>query len=102
MTKGTFVEELALSWEKLKYLLGLLMDLLRGVATNPGSVTKGTLIMLGAVLLIVVLIVTACIVRFITEPWKKKGEALLTLLVFLIVLAVILFFVLRAIEVPGL
>ena len=98
---GKIVQEIVLSWEKLKYLCALMLDLARGIAADPGSVSRGTLIMLGAVLLIVVLFVIGGLIRFIAEPWKKKGEALLTLLVFLLVLAVILFFVLRTIEVPG-
>ena len=101
MTKGSFIQELALSWEKLKYICALMLDLARGIAADPGSVPKGTLILIGAVLLIVVLFVIGGLIRFIAEPWKKKGEALLTLLAFLLVLAVILFFVLRAVELPG-
>ncbi len=96
------VQEIVLSWEKLKYLCALMLDLARGIAADPGSVSRGTLIMIGAVLLIVVLFVIGGLIRFFTEPWKKKGEALLTLLVFLLVLAVILFFVLRTVETPGL
>ena len=95
-------EEIVRAWEKLKYLCALMLDLARGVAADPGSVAKGDLILMGAALLIVALFAIGWLIRFITEPWKKKGEALLTLLVTLLVLAVLLFFAMRAVEVPGL
>ena len=40
------------------------------------------------------------LIRFITEPWKKKGESLLILLAVVVVLAVIAFFVMRSIPLP--
>ena len=96
------LQEIVLSWEKLKYLCVLMLDLARGVAADPGAVARGDLILIGAVLLIVVLFVIGWLIRFITEPWKKKGEALLAMLALFLALAIILFFVLRTIEVPGL
>ena len=94
-------QEILLCWEKLKYFAAVLYDLARGVVAEPGSIARGDLILMGAAAPIVALFLLGGLIRFITEPWKKKGEALLTMLIFLIVLAVILFFVLRAIEIPG-
>ena len=94
--------ELVLCWEKLKYFISLLLDAVRGVGGEPGSIAKGDLILIGAAALIVALFLLGGLIRLFTEPWKRKGEALLTLLVTLLVLAVILFFVLRAVDVPGL
>ena len=41
------------------------------------------------------------VIRFLTEPWKKKGESLLTTLLVLLVLAVVAFLVLRRVPLPG-
>ena len=100
-TEG-ILREILLCWEKLKYFAALLYDLLRGAVAEPGSIARGDLILIGAAAVIVALFVLGGLIRFFTEPWKKKGEALLTLLVTLLVLAVLLFFALRAVEVPGL
>ena len=102
MSMEAFVQELLLCWEKLKYLSRLTWDMARGIAADPGSVAKGDLIMMAATLLIVALFLLGGVIRFFTEPWKKKGESLLVLFLILLVLAVILFFVLRAVSVPGL
>ena len=86
----------------MKYFAAVLYDLARGVVAEPGSIARGDLVLIGAAALIVALFLLGGLIRFITEPWKKKGEALLTLLVTLLVLAVVLFFALRAVNVPGL
>ena len=95
-------QEILLCWEKLKYFASLLYDLARGVVAEPGSIARGDLILMGAAVIIVALFLLGGLIRFFTEPWKKKGEALLTLLVTLLVLAVLLFFAMRAVNVPGL
>ena len=41
------------------------------------------------------------VIRFLTEPWKKKLQSLLTTLLVLLVLAVIAFLVLRRVPLPG-
>ena len=50
--------------------------------------------------LIAALFLIGGLIRFITEPWKKKGESLLGLLLTLLVLAVAAFFVLRRLPLP--
>ena len=56
--------------------------------------------MMCAAALMVALFVIGALIRFITEPWKKKGESLLTTLLVLLILAVAAFFVLRQIPLP--
>ena len=56
--------------------------------------------LIGATALIAALFLIGGLIRFITEPWKKKGESLLGLLLTLLVLAVAAFFVLRRLPLP--
>ena len=66
-----------------------------------GTVGRGDLVMMCATLLIVALFLLGGVIRFLTEPWKKKGESLLTTLLALLVLAVVAFLVLRRVPLPG-
>ena len=60
-------------------------------------VARGDLVMMAATLLIVVLFLLGGLIRFLTEPWKKKWESLVGTL---LVLAVIAFIVLKKVSIP--
>jgi hypothetical protein len=94
-------QELEAFWQKLCYFAGQFWDFARQVAADPSSVGRGDLVMMCATLLIVALFLLGGVIRFLTEPWKKKGESLLTTLLVLLVLAVVAFLVLRRVPLPG-
>ena len=93
-------QELELFWQKLCYFSRLFWDFALQVIRDPSTVSQGDLVMMGATLLIVALFLLGGLIRFFTEPWKKKGESLLTTLLVLLALAVIAFFVLKKITLP--
>ena len=93
-------QELELFWQKLCYFSRLFWDFARQVIRDPSMVSRGDLVMMGATLLIVALFLLGGLIRFFTEPWKKKGESLLTTLLVLLTLAVVAFFVLKKISLP--
>ena len=100
MTIEMIRQELALFWQKLCYFFGLFSDFARQVVKDPTMVSRGDLIMMGATLLIVVLFFLGGLIRFLTEPWKKKWESLAVTLLVLLVLAVIAFIVLKKVSLP--
>ena len=93
-------QELELFWRKLVFFFGQFQDFARQIINDPSSVTRGDLAVMAAILLIVALFLIGGLIRFFTEPWKKKGEILLTTLLVILVLAIIAFFVLRNIPLP--
>ena len=96
----TFTQELELFRQKIVYFFGLFVDFVRQVIAEPSMLKSIDLILICAAALVVVLFLIGGLIRFITEPRKKKGESLLILLAVLVVLAVIAFFVMRGIPLP--
>ncbi|MBQ3481548.1 MAG: hypothetical protein IJQ43_08030 [Oscillospiraceae bacterium] len=92
--------ELEIFWQKLCYFFGLFLDFARQVVEDPSMVARGDLVMMAATLLIVVLFLLGGLIRFLTEPWKKKWESLVGTLLVLLVLAVIAFIVLKKVSIP--
>lgn len=88
-------QELQLFWQKLSFFFGQFLEFVRQVAADPSIVERSDLIMMGATALIVGLFLVGGLIRFFTEPWKKKGQSLLRALLVLLILAVAAFFVLR-------
>ena len=101
MNTEIILRELELFWQKLCYFAGQFWDFARQIAADPSSVERGDLVMMCATLLIVALFLLGGVIRFLTEPWKKKLQSLLTTLLVLLVLAVIAFLVLRRVPLPG-
>lgn len=93
-------QELGLFWRKLVFFFGQFQEFVRQIIDDPASVTRWDRAVMAAILLIVVLFVIGGVIRFLTEPWKKKGEILLVTLLVILVLAIIAFFVLRNIPLP--
>ena len=93
-------QELALFWQKLCYFFTLFLDFARQVVKDPTMVSRGDLIMMGATLLIVVLFLLGGLIRFLTEPWKKKWDSLVVTLLVLLALAVVAFIVLKKVSLP--
>ena len=93
-------QELELFWRKVSYYFGHFVDFVRQLIDDPSIVPRTDLILMGAAALIVVLFVIGGLIRFFTEPWKKKGRSLLVTLAALLVLAVVFFFVMRAVPLP--
>lgn len=93
-------QELSLFWRKLSYFFGQLVGFVRQLIEEPSAVTQIDLILMGAAALVAVLFVIGGLIRFFTEPWKKKGQILLTTLLVLLILAVAAFFVLHNIPLP--
>ena len=100
MSTGIIGQELELFWQKISYYFGQFAVFVRQLIRDPSIVSRTDLVMMCAAALIVALFVIGALIRFITEPWKKKGESLLILLAVLVVLAVIAFFVMRGIPLP--
>ena len=100
MSMESIRQELELFWQKLAYYGGILLDYARQLIAEPSLVSRGDLVLIGATALIAALFLIGGLIRFITEPWKKKGESLLGLLLTLLVLAVAAFFVLRRLPLP--
>lgn len=98
-TEG-IIRELTLFWQKLSYYFARFADLVRRLIENPSIVSRRDLVLICAAALIAALFLLAGLIRFLTEPWKKKLQSLLTLLVVLLVLAVIAFFAMRAFPLP--
>ena len=101
MNTESILRELELFWQKLCYFAGQFRDFSRQIAADPSSVERGDLVMMCATLLIVALFLLGGVIRFLTEPWKKKLQSLLTTLLVLLVLAVVAFLVLRRVPLPG-
>ena len=101
MNTESILRELELFRQKLCYFAGQFRDFARQIAADPSSVERGDLVMMCATLLIVALFLLGGVIRFLTEPWKKKLQNLLTLLIFLLVLAVAAFFALRGVPLPN-
>ncbi len=101
MDFGSIGQELELFWQKLSYYFGQFEVFVRQLIDDPTIVSTGDLVLMGAIALIVALFVVAGLIRFIAEPWKKKGRSLLTLLLVLLVLAVAAFFALRFVPLPS-
>ncbi len=93
-------QELELFRQKLAYFFGQFTGFIRQVIEDPSIVSRLDLILMGAAALVVVLFLVAGLIRFFTEPWKKKGRSLLTALLVLLALVIVAFFVLRAIPLP--
>lgn len=100
MSTGIIGQELELFWQKISYYFGQFAVFVRQVIEDPSIVSRLDLILMGAAALVVVLFLVAGLIRFFTEPWKKKGRSLLTALLVLLALAIVAFFVLRAIPLP--
>ena len=100
MSTGISGQELELFWQKISYYFGRFAVFVRQLIRDPSIVSRTDLVMMCAAALIVALFVIGALIRFITEPWKKKGESLLILLAVVVVLAVIAFFVMRSIPLP--
>ncbi len=100
MSTGIIGQELELFWQKISYYFGRFAVFVRQLIRDPSIVSRTDLVMMCAAALIVALFVIGALIRFITEPWKKKGESLLILLAVVVVLAVIAFFVMRSIPLP--
>ena len=100
MTIEVIRQELALFWQKLCYFFNLFLDFARQVVKDPTMVSRGDLIMMGATLLIVVLFLLGGLIRFLTEPWKKKWDSLVVTLLVLLALAVVAFIVLKKVSLP--
>ena len=100
MSTGIIGQELELFWQKISYYFGQFAAFVRQLIRDPSIVSRADLVMMCAVALIVALLVIGALIRFITEPWKKKGESLLILLAVVVVLAVAAFFVMRGIPLP--
>ena len=100
MTIEVIRQELALFWQKLCYFFNLFVDFARQVVKDPTMVSRGDLIMMGATLLIVVLFLLGGLIRFLTEPWKKKWDSLVVTLLVLLALAVVAFIVLKKVSLP--
>ena len=100
MSTGIIGQELELFWQKISYYFGQFAVFVRQLIRDPSIVSRADLVMMCAVALIAVLFVIGALIRFITEPWKKKGESLLILLAVVVVLAVAAFFVMRGIPLP--
>ena len=101
MNTESILRELELFWQKLCYFAGQFRDFSRQIAADPSSVERGDLVMMCATLLIVALFLLGGVIRFLTEPGKKKLQSLLTTLLVLLVLAVVAFLVLRRVPLPG-
>ena len=95
MNTQSLSRELALFWQKLSYLLGQAWSLLRQLTEDPASIPAFDLVIMAAAALVVLLFLVGGLIRFFSEPWKKKLESLLVLLLTLLILAVFLFFLLR-------
>ena len=101
MSLQTLEQELELFWQKLCYFGAQFWDFARQVVADPSMVQRSDLVLMCATLLIVALFLVGGVIRFITEPWKKKGESLLGTLLVILALAVIAFFVLRGVPLPN-
>ena len=91
------IHTLKLFWKKLCYCAGQLGAFVRRLIADPTIVSRRDLVVMCAAALVVALFVLAGLIRFLTEPWKKKAESLLILLLALLILAAVAFFVLRAV-----
>ena len=100
MSTGIIGQELELFWQKISYYFGQFAVFVRQLIRDPSIVSRADLVMMCAVALIAVLFVIGALIRFITEPWKKKGKSLLTTLLVLLILAVAAFFLLRLVPLP--
>ena len=100
MDTGNLMRELELFRLKIAYYFGQLASFIRRVIDDPSVVSRSDLVVLCAAALIVALFLAAGLIRFITEPWKKKAESLLVLLLVLLIAAAAAFFVLRGVPLP--
>ena len=100
MTKANFVSELQLYWQKICYLFGRTVDLVRGIFQHPGMLAKGDVVVTALILLIVAIFLVGGLIRFIGASWKSKGKALLTLVLTLLIVAVIFYFILLNYQIP--
>ena len=100
MTPEIIRQELELFWRKLVYFSEQFLDFARQIIKDPTIVERGDLALMAATLLIVVLFIIGGVIRFLTEPWKKKLQSLLATLLVILVLAVIAFFVMRNVPLP--
>ncbi len=100
MSSETIWQELELFRQKIAYFFGQFLLFARQLIRDPSIVPRGDLVLMGATALIVVLFLLGGLIRFFTEPWKKKLQTLLGLLIFLLVLAAAAFFVLRGMPLP--
>ena len=102
MTKDMLLQELTLFWLKLRYFGGLLKDAPRIIwegSAGVGQFADRWFAVLTAVAVAIALI--AWLVRLIKAPWKEKPGILLHALIVLLIVAVILFFTLRGIDIPA-
>jgi len=101
MTKEMLLHELTLFWLKLRYFAGILKDAPRIIWEGSAGVgqfaDRWFAVLTGAAVAVALL---AWVVRLLKAPWKEKPGILLHTLVVLLIVAVILFFVLRGIDVP--
>ena len=93
-------EQLSNFWLKLQYYFKQAVDFARQLIDDPTIVSRSDLIMIGAAALIVVLLVLGGLIRFFTEPWKRKGQSLLMSLVILLALAFGLFLIVWNLPMP--
>ncbi len=100
MKTADIMRELTLFWQKLSYYFTQFAIFVRRLIRDPSIVSRRDLVLIFAAALIVALFLIAGLIRFLTEPWKKKLQSLLTLLAVLLVLAVAAFFVMRAFPLP--
>ncbi len=93
-------QEIVLCWQKLGYYFGQFLVFVRRLIDDPAIIPMRDLVLIGAIALILALFLVGGVIRFFTEPWKKKLQTLLGLLIFLLVLAAAAFFVLRGMPLP--
>ena len=101
MTIEIIRQELELFWQKVVFFTGQFADLARQIIQDPARVSRGDLILMIATLLIVALFLIGGVIRFITEPWKKKGQSLIGTVLVILVLTIIAFIVLRKVPLPN-
>jgi hypothetical protein len=102
MTKEMLLRELTLFWMKLRYFAGLLKDAPRIIwegSAGVGQFADRWFVVLTAAAVAIALL--AWVVRLLKAPWKEKPGILLHTLVVLFIVAIILFFSLRGIDIPA-
>ena len=101
MSKEVILQELTEFWLKLKFFAGRFLDAPRMMwesTEGSGQLADRWFTLLTLALVAIALI--AWLVRLLKAPWKKKPGILLHTLLVLLVVAIILFFTLRGIELP--
>ena len=101
MSTEIILRELELFRRKLAYCFGELAAFVRRLIEDPSAVETSDFVLMGAIALIAALFLLGGLIRFFTEPWKRKLRSLLGLLLTLLVLAALAFAALRNYPLPG-